>query len=55
VFITGSDPVQDGLVASLNQPGGNATGVMLLSDPLHLKRLELRANWWPRAARSLCW
>ena len=41
VFQTGSDPVQDGLVTSMNRPGGNITSVSRLSVTLGSKRLEL--------------
>jgi putative ABC transport system substrate-binding protein len=41
VFLTAADPVEAGLVASLNRPGGNLTGVSILNVELGPKRLEL--------------
>jgi len=51
VYVTSADPVQAGLAASLAKPGGNATGVSLLSDELAAKRLELFRKAAPRVSR----
>ena len=49
VFRIGADAVELGLVASFARPGGNLTGVSLLTDELTLKRLELLSELVPQA------
>jgi putative ABC transport system substrate-binding protein len=48
VFAIGSDPVESGLVASLNRPGGNITGVGFLAVALGSKRLDLLRGLAPK-------
>jgi putative ABC transport system substrate-binding protein len=54
VFVGGVDPVQAGLVASLNRPGGNVTGVSVITYELVPKRLELLREFIPMSPRLAC-
>jgi putative ABC transport system substrate-binding protein len=47
VFVTGTDPVEDGLIANLARPGGNVTGVSMMLVELTPKRLELLSELVP--------
>jgi putative ABC transport system substrate-binding protein len=54
VFQTGADPIADGLVASMNRPGGNVTGVSRMNVAIDPKRLELLHEALPKAAVIAC-
>jgi ABC-type uncharacterized transport system substrate-binding protein len=51
LFISGPDPVEDGLVASLSRPGANLTGVSLYTSELMPKRLQLLTELVPRTEK----
>jgi putative tryptophan/tyrosine transport system substrate-binding protein len=49
VFVTGADPLKFGFVASFNHPGGNVTGIWMVSTVLAQKRLQLVRELLPKA------
>jgi ABC-type uncharacterized transport system substrate-binding protein len=53
VFTIGSDPVALGYVASLNRPGGNVTGVVVLTSNLGAKRIGLLRELIPNASAGV--
>jgi putative ABC transport system substrate-binding protein len=55
IFQVGIDPVESGLVTSLNRPGGNMTGIAALQGELVARRIELLHEWCHRRPLLLCW
>ena len=51
VFVLGQDPIRDGFVESLDHPGGNATGLSLMTNDLTGKRLEMFKEAVPNLSR----
>jgi putative ABC transport system substrate-binding protein len=51
VFLVGSDPVKLGLVASYNRPGGNSTGVNMLTETLEPKRIGILRELLPQVSK----
>ena len=51
VFVIDGDPVSIGLVDSINRPGGNVTGLSLMSSTLEAKRLELLSELMPKGTK----
>jgi putative tryptophan/tyrosine transport system substrate-binding protein len=54
VFVIGADPARVGLVASINRPGGNITGVVFSVNLLAAKLLGMLHGWFPRRQSSPC-
>jgi putative ABC transport system substrate-binding protein len=54
VFETGADPIETGLVASFARPGGNLTGVTMVTSQLNPKRLELLTELVPQVTVIAC-
>jgi putative ABC transport system substrate-binding protein len=50
VFVSAADPIRAGLVASLNRPEGNVTGISMIGSTLEAKRLELLHDMMPKAS-----